>query len=230
MYVGAFWGDRKETASECAERLSSCLLALSEIDPLLGSWRHRGRSKSSAQRPVDLCSQELTELMKKGQNRRDTDGSVMERLGFTFGIWNGQEPGIGLRGSVGASHGIPGLMNRVIVDLPTIDSEVERLYHSEVALRILSAVVEAWEPDWATWTSHSLRDAQKGELRVPVIGWMTYLSGSRLNAVGAAKVGAGALNDGWLIRTTDDVSSIDVNKVLDTQRHLSKIGALMPTP
>lgn len=229
-YVGAYWGDRRESAVECARRLSDCLAALAKLDPLLSSWRHRGRSKAAAQAPVEMHIDALERLLLDGRNRRDTDRSVIEELGFRVGIWNGREPMIGLSASVGKDTGAPGLMNSFLLELPAPSGDAARLYDHPVALSIVEAIAASWEPDWATWASNSLRHAQDAPARTPVVGWMTFLSWGRLNSDFVTDVGAVSLLDGWLVPIGNDVSVVDVDAVLELRRVLHAAGALEPTP
>ncbi len=214
----------------CAQRLSECLAALASLDPLLSSWRRRGRSKAAAQAPVDMQIDALEKLLLEGRNRRDTDGTAMEELGFRVAIWNGQEPMIGLSASVGKYPGTPGLMNSFVLELPAPLGDAARLYDHDVAVSLMKAIAASWEPDWATWTSGSLRSAQDAPPRTPVVGWLTFLSRGRLKADSAADVGAEQLAAGWLVSVGDEISVADVDSVLELRRTLDAAGAMGPTP
>jgi hypothetical protein len=230
FYVGAYWGDRKESAEECARRLSGCLTALTEVDPLLGSWRGLGRSRTTSQTLVGTDAGSLEQLLLKGRNRRDADRSVIEELGFQVGMWNGQETEISLSASVGGYAGTPGLSNAVVLKLPAPVGIARRLYGRQVAQRITEAIVESWEPNWATWASHPLQEVQDAPARTPVVGWLTYLSQARLAPDSAHTIGAEPLHGGWLVRAADDVDGVSGDVVLALRRSLQTAGALSPTP
>src|SRR5687768_756609 len=89
-YLGAYWGNRKETAAECAERAVALLQWLSRCDEAFGRWFQGGRSRKEAlQREVRPDPAVLRPLLERGRNRRDDDRSVIEELGFRMGLWNG---------------------------------------------------------------------------------------------------------------------------------------------
>jgi Immunity protein 52 len=93
-YIGAYWGDRRETAFECGERLSRCLLGLGAVDPLLAAWFLKGATRSTATVPIALGADDLASLFDRGRNRRDSDGEVIEELGFRVGLWNNRRPAL----------------------------------------------------------------------------------------------------------------------------------------
>ncbi len=129
---------------------------------------------------------------------------------------------------MGAHPSFQGVLNSLVLDFPPPESEALRLYEPGVAEAIFEAVVEAWEPDWATWTSDALRNAQGAAPREPVVGWMTYLTtpvGTDLPSVPSR-----SLRSGTVIRIGQDVNSAREAAVLDVRASLAKIGALRPIP
>lgn len=175
-YLGAYWGSRQESSLRCGERFAHCVARLSEIDEILGSWFRRGASKAAAKTPVELDAESIGRLLAQGRNRRDVDEEVIEELGFSFGMWNRATPTVGLSGTVGAHPSFSGVLNHFVLDFPPPDAEARRLYDPNVARSIFDAVVEAWEPEWATWSTPALRGVQGVEAQEPVVGWMTYLN------------------------------------------------------
>lgn len=226
FYLGAYWRSRQESSLQCGQRLASCIARLSEIDEALGSWFRRGASKAAAKTPVDLDAQSLGRLLAQGVNRRDVGGDVIEELGFSVGLWNRARPAVGLSGTVGAHPSFTGVLNSVVFDFPPPEAEALRLYEPRVAGAILDAVVESWEPDWATWTTHALRSAQGAAPREPVVGWMTYLSTSlTADSSGAT---SRPLLDGTVVTIGHDVSTAGEQAVLAVRGRLAAIGALHP--
>lgn len=190
FYAGAYWPARAEDVEACADRLERFMHRLATVDPLLARWYHTGYSEASVRRPFDACRPDLVAALLAGRNRRDSDRSVIEELGFSVGLWNGApDASIGLRVSCGKSE--PRLPNTVILELPKPLSVSATLSEDSTALSLVEAMVEAWEPDWATVTSDDLRDAQGPRRGGVVVGWMTYLSADRGPF--------GELNDGYRI-------------------------------
>lgn len=226
-YIGAYWGSRPESASQCGERLARCIAALANIDPALGAWFERGASKASAKTPVELAAPALGELLAKGRNRRDFGGEAIEQLGFSVGLWNRARPVVGLSGTVGAHPTVPGILNSFVLELPALDEESAGLYVPGAAVTLIQAVVEAWDPDWATWTTHGLRNSQESAPREPVIGWLTYL---RNVGVEAMPVASESLGDGVLICAGRDFAAVDEAAVGAVRQHLQRASALNSIP
>lgn len=228
FYLGAYWRSRRESSLRCGERLAMCMARLGEIDEALGSWFRRAASKAAAKTPVDLDPESLGRLLAQGVNRRDVDGEVIEELGFSLGLWNRARPAVGLSGTVGAHPSFHGVLNSIVFDFPPPEAEALRLYEPRVAEAIFDAVIEAWEPDWATWTSHALRDVQGAAPREPVVGWMTYLTTPV--STDLPGVTSRSLPGGTAIRIGQDASSAEEAAVLDARTQLAKISALSPIP
>lgn len=102
----------------------------------------------------------MRQLLDQGVNRRDVGSDVIEELGFSVGLWNRARPAVGLSVTAGAYPSFAGVLNSVVLDFPPPEAEAMLLYDPRPAGAILEAVVESWEPDWATWTTHALRSAQ----------------------------------------------------------------------
>jgi hypothetical protein len=165
---------------------------------------------------VELDGVSLDRLLLQGLNRRDAGGEVIEELGFSFGLWNRNRPAVGLGGTVGACPSFAGVLNSIVLDVPPPDDEAA------------ARLVEAWMPDWATWTSPSLRNVQGAAAREPVIGWMTYLASPL--TVELPNVERRSLLNGTVIEVSSQVSGLSEAAVLATRSSLTKAGALVPAP
>lgn len=171
-YVGAYWGNRPESAKEGAERLAHCRAALARVDEALASWYKKGASRTTANTPVASDSRSLAELLERGRNRTDVGREVIQELGFSFDFWNRSRPEVGLNGLVGAYPSVGRIVNTFVLSFyASAQPEAARIYTDASAKAVMKAVVEAWEPDWATWSTRRLRDAQPVEPREPVVGW-----------------------------------------------------------
>lgn len=224
FYLGAYWGDRRESLSECADRLAQCLTALGEIDDLLQNWYLRGKSRTSATMPVGLDPEVLGGLLAKGVNRRDVGGEVLDDLGFSIDLWNRARPAIAMGGTVGAHAVASGVVNSFTIELPTPNGEAERLFEPGAAQRILESIVDAWEPAWATWTSARLRNLQYTTAPTPVLGWMTYFS--RPISVDLDEATVKPLGQGAILTLGGDAQSVREEDLIAAREHLSALGAL----
>jgi hypothetical protein len=115
----------------------------------------------------------LVPLLAAGGKVRGVDQTVQSELGFTVGLWNGNDVGVGLMITCGSYS--QRVANAAVLSLPRAEGEAIELYRPEVARVIVAALAEAWDPEWATWTSNALRRAQAPRPREPVVGWLTYL-------------------------------------------------------
>lgn len=208
-YVGAYWGPRAESLNACVDRSTTFLDGLRLLNPAFETWYLPGRSRRDAlRRRVHPEREALLNLLGSGRNRRDSDQSVIAELGYSMDLWNGQAPSVGLSVGCGMHPRTPHVKNVAVVNLPSSDDGLGDLASTPVALGLMRLLVDCWEPDWATWTSHEWRKEQGGEPGAPVLGWMTYLAG----ALPAEGMPAGVIvepfGSGALITTADDIAGV----------------------
>lgn len=179
--LGAYWGRREESLDQCATRLSVCLEGLAEISPIFDGWFHKARTRRGAtQEAVSREFDALRSLLSSGRGRRDTDKSVISELGYSASLWNGKKAAAAWSVQCG-SHPGPGIgiSNLFVVDWPESNDMMALRCEQEMALKAMRVVVESWDPEWATWTSRPLRNAQQTSGREPVLGLLTYFNEAR---------------------------------------------------
>jgi hypothetical protein len=224
FYAGAYWPARAETAEACAARAATCLAKLGEVDPLLATWFHKGGSPKLAQRPFPTDTESLVGELLRGRNRRDSDRSVIVELGFRISAWNGNDKDpAAISIGCGKSRQVPGVSNAVVINLPPPSERSAEIYSREGAMAVLLALVESWDPDWATVASDSLRDLRAAPAGSPVLGWLTYLSRRR----GTVPAGLPAPFDATPVGTSGSIVSVseeppppDSQLILALERHL----------
>lgn len=167
--------------------------------------------------------EELEELLLAGQNRRDMDRVPIPELGFSAGLWNGDfERGVGLSVNCGVwSRVVP---NSFVLKLPKVGEAVE-LYTAQTAMAVFRVVVDAWEPEWATWSSAALRELQGAEPPAKVMGWATYLSSrDALEDVDAPEgVEVAAAGSGVLVTVGDDPGEVSETRLLAAREALASL-------
>ncbi len=225
-YLGAYWGARAETLEQCTDRCVSFLKRIGSVDSALATWYEKGRSRRDALRkPVEPTPVRIRDLLLAGRNRRDLgDRSVLEDLGFRVGMWNGSAApdSVGLSVRCGSYTAVKGLGNALVVNLPSPEGEVgRRLFAGATAGALVEAVVEYWEPTWATWTSHELADAQPTD--GGVVGWMTYLSGPHGLKVPLDGYDTKQLGEGLLITLGEQPTAVSADDVLGLRAALGPI-------
>jgi hypothetical protein len=228
FYAGAYWAIREEDVGSCADRMLKFLNALGRAHPLLGTWfKPAGRNISATDRPVEQTPDAMRALLLAGRNRGDTDGAVIEDLGFSASLWNGQETAAGLL--VGCGMYNRAVSNAVVLNLPPPEGLGLEIYAPRAASGVMRALADCWEPEWATLTSRALRRAQEAPPRSPVVGWMTYLASPR--RVDATRLPEQAsvedLAAGSLITIGSDVTVVTEELVLAVRQALG--NALVPS-
>lgn len=226
-YIGTYWGDRQESAAEGGTRLAACLGALAGIEPLLGAWFRTGMTRATANIPVSRDVSALTDLLYEGRKRGDLDNGVIEDLGFSVGLWNGAPAEVGLSAHVGSYANHPGILNNFLLRLPKPDETSAHLYRPDVGVEIIEAIVEAWQPDWATWSSPPLRGSQKPS-REPEIGWLTYLRDTELGNEFADL--SQQISGGVLLKLAPSFSETTPEQVADLHQRLARASLLHPIP
>jgi len=240
-YVGAYWGDRRESIDDCSNRLFNCLLKLRNCDEIFRNWYRTGCSRKQAlERKIPIDTLNLRKLLDKyGRHATDIGNKTIEDLGYCINIWNGEsmERGeVGLSISCGLHSELSELVNCCVINLPYEGLSLERIVKSDMFVKILSSVVSSWEPDWAVATPESVRDLFKVPHRSPYYGWVLYLS-ERRGKVPFLPYPSRIVpieNFGNIIVINDarfDSSRKDHIKLIEKVYHiLKKVGLLGPIP
>lgn len=143
LSVSAYWGPRKESAEECAERAALYLNEIGKIHQMFSTWRLKSQSRKEAvAQPLVVSREGLTALFAKGVNRRDLDKSPVSDLGFSFGAWAGDTDGCaaGLRITCGS-------FNERVDNICLLDVTEGHDVQADDVARIIDAAIRAWDPD-----------------------------------------------------------------------------------
>lgn len=231
FYLGAYWGPRREDDAECARRLGRCLEAIATYSPLFADWYDvRDGVTAAAPPPADWVivprsDDSLAKRLRRGVNRRDTTGEPVHELGFSLRLWNLKEREAG-GGNLSVHCGgcSEHLLNSFLLDLPPRQIE-PGVYQPPTARGLMEAVIDCWQPDWATWTSRALRRLQRRDDTAPAkpLGWATYFS-ARPGSAHDLPPGAAlhALGRGWLLTIGDDPADVPADLVLAVRDSLGE--------
>ena len=173
MWVAAYWSGRRQDEHECANCLRQMLAHLATCHTSLSAWFDKRTGKRAPLNCGD-CSQ-LEAIVAAGAHRRDDSGKQILELGYTVGFWNGKSRPhsakllmtCGCYTSVGAGG------NCVLLDLP---EELETLSDSRNMERLLSGIVESWNPDWAGVFSRQSTNVRDFSPSNPFLDWMVYVN------------------------------------------------------
>ncbi|GBF58724.1 hypothetical protein PbB2_02412 [Candidatus Phycosocius bacilliformis] len=175
FFLGAYWDARRESADDCAVKVSRLLNGMATIDPALSHWFERGRSRKDAlTRTVDYADpSRLQTLLLKGRNRYDEGGGVIDDLGFNLGLWNGAMDDDGEASlSVHCGSFNDRVGNNVLLDLPM---QSRNLGDAKSAAALLALVAETWQPQWAGIMSKRAIVDRDFDADYPFVDWMVYV-------------------------------------------------------
>lgn len=218
-YIGCYWGDRQASSSTTAATLATLFTELARLDPMLSSWFETGTSAAPDQ-PVRTDPATLTSLLEAGVNRTDFGDEAISRLGYSFDLWNGapEDQASSFGGTIGVHAGKPDIVNNVVLNLPATNIPNAALF---------TLLVKAWDPQWATWTTRSLRRVQGRDFR-EVVGRSTYLRSSVPDDAPGG-VQTRRLANGTVVTVDKHPSEVDGVDVVAVRDWLATAGALTPT-
>jgi hypothetical protein len=178
--MGCYWSARRESIGECAIRLGTFLIRLSECDQSIGTWYESSKlSKNRPNNPINSkAAKELTRLLEKARNRENIYGEADEDLGFQVELWNGENGQKDARLSVRCglywrpTSSSVAVGNCVVLDLPR---ELGQLALTDNMVKVLMAAAVLWIPDWAGVMSDRAMLSRGFDAQVPFIDWMVYL-------------------------------------------------------
>ena len=166
LFVGLYWGSRKESISECSIRLSKFLIHLKEL-PLFDQWYPKNKITKKL---LYLDSKLLSEHFK--QNKKDIGGDPISELGFNINFWNGNdELPISLSMTIGAYSKI--ITNSVVIQFSSLEIPSDIITETELE-NILLMAIDTWDPSHAVITSHEHLKRQGGGLPWEKQGWFYY--------------------------------------------------------
>jgi hypothetical protein len=194
---------------------------------LLSVWYRTARRRSAANVKIETEVGALAEMLLADRSSSAGDrGSAVDQLGFSIALWNGTDPQLGMMGLFGAYPATKGILNCLSLSLPPLD-EIPEFRDTSIGRRILKVMIDAWEPEWATWSSYEGHELQEPAPRQPVIGVLTYLTG-----VGDSLDSLGDLPDVEPYRDRVllgfDHAEGPVSEVLELKQKLVSVGALRP--
>ncbi|HEX8822881.1 MAG TPA: Imm52 family immunity protein [Archangium sp.] len=176
-YVGAYWGPRKETARECAQRAELFFHLLTRCDPTFTQWYRGGRGapRELPGHPVRPAVEEWEQLFLRGRNRTDVGKKVIEDLGFMEVVVNAKKDATSIHLHCG-EYSPWGSGNTCLIYPPEEGPAAERILSAPVLAEVLTSMATAWDPDFAMASSTEMVDLVQKRKREVRVGWLTYLS------------------------------------------------------
>ncbi|WNG48638.1 hypothetical protein F0U60_34390 [Archangium minus] len=170
-YAAAYWGGRRESAEECAQRAATFFSLLSGCHSDYGRWYEKASSRKKAlQLHFEPTRETFVRFFSEKKYQSGDDG-------FSFSAWTGHPGNQGGMVLLGCGEGGERVTNLAQLYFPSEPPGINELVRLPVLSRVVRAMVLAWEPDWAVVTPRSFRE-QVSETELPgtFVGWLTYYS------------------------------------------------------
>jgi hypothetical protein len=169
IFVNAAWGPRKESITQCAERLGRFLKALSKQDRLFAKWYRKIAAGRKKKQECDFGKKE--DLVKIVEEYKHPGRGP--NLGYVVGLWNGEEEprAAGLLITCGLYDTNPHISNCVVLDLP---DQFPGISNAQKMAGILSTLAEQWDADDGGVTSITSLNKRDLSKEVPYVDWIFY--------------------------------------------------------
>jgi hypothetical protein len=248
-HIGAHWGPRAQPVDDAVQKLQRLLTALADINECFTGWRDQAFSKKKAlttpvitDRADDLRSRLLGGLRSTGVHTAD----AIEGGGTSLSWWNAADDEAAaavLAVRLGITTAKMGF-NAVTLQLPD-SGKVPGLYTPETGRRLVTTIIDIFQPDRANWLTRELERLQKepdrpqpdGSVAIGRIvglpaGWATFLRDGEDAGFDRAALPSTAhverVGDGTLVTLDGDPANPAVNDVLGVRAAMGYETAAPP--
>lgn len=170
----AFWEPRGEELITCATRVSHLLSELQGINGPLSYWYELAYCKRSANelRRVEPSIGPVSKLLRV--NRNDLHGQIIEELGYSLELWNGNDnDNEGATLSVHSGDSSVSMPYPNSVRLVSSDANFYKNVEPGFFIRLL---VDVCKPVWAAYLSEQAWLGRNRRSQYPIIDNLVYLS------------------------------------------------------
>ncbi|MCO5400874.1 Imm52 family immunity protein [Ralstonia soli] len=167
--VGCVWGDRLQSAGECAAQMRNFVGAVREVVPEL-SWYYEDYRSRSFDFPDDV-----SEINKKiiSPVNGDRKGVPLDRVypevGFSALIFSAKNNCAAIRAGLGCAG--EDAFNSVVIHFPEKGPIAEAILNAATLERLFVATIRCWRPDWA-WIDYT--DINDKDRSMPPVYWFVY--------------------------------------------------------
>lgn len=171
FYLAAYWVQRKENLHIVVEKTISFLQDLTRLDEQFVNWYALGYDKKDALRNKIIIDKESIEaLYKKRVKKNDLDNEGFSKIGYSIGMWSGDEEEYSSSLSINCGHASKYFSNSCVITMPTEGEQKERLLGLIKQKELVNLLIKSWEPDKIILSSNRL----KNEIGTDEVGWITY--------------------------------------------------------
>lgn len=205
FYIGAYWRNRNEDLSIVVDKTVLFLQELSSLDEQFVNWYEQGYNKKEASKKVTIEKDIVERLYKRGIKKNDLDSEGHSKIGYSIGLWTGQEEEYSSSLSINAGHASKFFSNACVITVPIAEEPKERLLKLDKQKAIINLLIKIWKPDTVVLNSNELKN--KTGL-VNKVGWITYLKNLKGYSQKSSKVIHEKLDNGdlFFLKLDDDRS------------------------
>jgi hypothetical protein len=160
---------------ECLQALAKCDEMFEDIHAVPNSYKPPYR--------ITPDFDTIKDIVEAGCHREDFPPyKVIEKLGFRSSFVSGsrkQDEQWVISSTCGLYAATDGLLNNVVLKIPKTGTNRERLLQYDKAVCLMKAMIQIWDPDWASFQSHQFRLLLSESAKIPgeaLVGWMTYVA------------------------------------------------------
>jgi len=170
----------------------------------------------------------LAQRLCDGANRSEDTRQPIAELGFMASFWNRKpddEGGADVAATCGGWSRYTD--NSFMLNLPYPEAAPQP-FTATTARVLVGIVIQCWQPEWATWTSHDLADLQEdpeGPLgMVKTLGWATYFLAAPTPSSNTLPAGVKLerFESGALLTIGDDPAQVPEDLMLATRDALGE--------
>jgi hypothetical protein len=183
--IAAYWDARASSVEGCTAAFERVLPAIRDLGPAFAHLYHARDRPRDPVIPAPTEHGAIAAAIEHGRNRRDTDRTVIEELGYMLS-WDDNTRRFD-KATVELTCGAtaPSTRNRIRVDVP---EEFERTTETASRVRgLLERMIESFDPNWASVEfAESTRHRSERDRWLPAVSWLLYLRQAREQRVTAA--------------------------------------------
>jgi hypothetical protein len=219
IYIGFFWGQRREGLDACTEKIMRFVEALGKLSPQLREW-YRLLEPDGTEK-VSMTGPSIRRLLLAGISCGDVGHTPLPGSGYGITIYNNHklESVVKLSIVCDETSSVP---NHCIFESRAGTAAQLKLTKTRLLVDLCRLIVNCWQPDRGAVSCQALHDAIDTEAEWSDVGWIMYRnsealapialnSGGRLERIG---------NQGALIVVTEDITIPPSPQQIDEVRAL----------
>ena len=199
--VIAFWGRRKETFSDCSQRIDILVGCLFGIDNAFSHWFDITGILGKPYETVVLTKDRIEKLLLEYTRK---NSRIIGNDGFVFNL-NTHPPKSAISINIICGRGDSDKANNHVKMYFTMTEEYAKIFNIQNMRKLVQCIVNAMQPEWVSARPSRLIHMTSERVKShPQIGWVTYLSRSQRIPTLALPSYSSPYGDGTLLIATEE--------------------------